>query len=294
MIIVELNGGLGNQLFQYAAAKSLALYKQQKLLLGINSYYREELPDLEVPRDFVLKNFTGITDETILEYTNEAKELYPFLIPKKIQKLLPAYKRNIYKEPHFHFDKNFLKSKKNVYLKGAWQSEQYFKRYSSEIVNLLQLNPEVLSKNIELYQKNICSANAVGIHIRRGDYLRKPQILEWHGVLSIDYYKKAISLLQNKLSNIQLFYFSDAPDWVANELIPNLPGTIVSSPDFTQYDDFYLMSKCQHNIIANSSFSWWAAYLNPNPNKIVIAPKKWFNKAPYNTKDLFPQEWILI
>jgi hypothetical protein len=294
MIIAELNGGLGNQLFQYAAAKALSLQKAQALLLGISSYHRSEIPDLEVPRDFALQHFIGVKEQTILDTSADAIKKYPFLIPKKIHKFLPSYKRRVYKEPYFHYDKNFFNASDNVYLKGGWQSEKYFKPYSDQIVNNLQLKRGSLSQSIALFENNMLSTNSVSIHIRRGDYLRKPSILEWHGVLPLSYYQTAIQQLQQQYADLQLFYFSDDPQWVMDELMPKMPGTLISSPDFSQYDDFYLMSRCKHNIIANSSFSWWAAYLNPNPNKTIIAPKNWFNKAPYNTKDLYPEGWFKL
>lgn len=282
MITVELTGGLGNQLFQYAAAKALSIHHKTELILEISSFYKKDIPILEVPRDFQLYNFKGIYEKTIQHQYKE----------KKIEKLIPNHKRSVYKEPFYHYDNNFFKSKKNTFLKGVWQSEHYFNRNKKLIIDCLHLKDNLIEKVKEKASK-IKTETSVSIHIRRADYLRKKIILDWHGVLEKEYYLNGIKQLSN-IGIEKVYYFTDDIVWVEKELIPLMPGEIISKTTKTHYEDFYLMSQCQHNIIANSSFSWWAAYLNPNPNKIVIAPKNWFNKAPLNTKDLYPQEWIII
>lgn len=294
MIIVQLTGGLGNQMFQYAAAKALSLKKKTELFLDVSSFLRTELPDLEVPRDFELKHFKGVTEKVV--NINELKndKEFNFLTEKKIEKLLPKHKRGIYREKFYHFDQRFFNAISSTYLIGIWQSPKYFESYKEVILNNFQIQNTSIQNVIER-AKELNSSNSVSIHIRRGDYLRKPIILDWHGIMSKEYYIKAFEVLNSKKKIDKVYYFSDEPEWVKTELMPHIPGEIVSSNiGLTQYEDFYLMQQCQNNIVANSSFSWWAAYLNPNPNKIVIAPKKWFNSAPNNTKDLFPQDWITI
>lgn len=293
MVIAQINGGLGNQLFQFSAAKALSLYHNVPLLLEVSSFYREELPELEVPRELDLYHFNGVK-ETIIS-PEELMNLMPLnkksIIPKK---LIPAHKKKIYIEPHFHFDKNFFKARKNVLLKGGWQSEKYFNRYNEIIRETFQLKHEfiqrVLPKSVKFRKQN-----SIAVHIRRGDYLRKKIILEWHGVMDADYYKRAFEILKSKLDNFQVYYFTDDPLWVKSELGPMINGEIISGViSQTHFEDLYLMSQCRHNIIANSSFSWWGAWLNDNPEKIVIAPKKWFNKGPKDTYDLYPEGWIVI
>lgn len=294
MIVVQLTGGLGNQLFQYAAAKALAMHHKTELLLDVSSFMRTELPELEVPRDFELYNFKHVTEKTVNVSELADKTGFSFLTNKKIELLLPNYKRAVYKEPFFHFDTNFFKSRNNVFLKGGWQSYKYFEAFSDTVSNTLQLKEES-TKGVSSFFDNVDTEGTVSVHIRRGDYLRKPVILDWHGVMTKEYYTAAFETISKKTVIKKVYYFSDEPEWVAKELLPVMPGEIVSEKTSdTQFKDFYLMQQCSHNIIANSSFSWWAAYLNPNPNKIVIAPKKWFNKAPYDTKDLIPESWIRI
>src|ERR1700754_2157046 len=176
MIVVHLNGGLGNQLFQYASAKALSLHQQVPLLLEINSFYRTELPDLEVPRDFEMYNFQGVDDAII------SKEALALIKPKLTDKILPRHKRVIYIPPHYHYDPNFFKAGKNVYLKGLWQSEKYFADYKNELLRILVLKDELINR-VKDKANEFASQPTVGVHIRRGDYLRKPIILEWHGVL---------------------------------------------------------------------------------------------------------------
>ena len=293
MVIVQITGGLGNQLFQYAAAKALSLHHKVPLLLEISSFHREELPDLEVPRNFELFHFNGINEKIVPpEEVNTLIDVKKGgLLPKMI---IPAYKKSIYTEPYYHFDKNFFKSRKKVYLKGGWQSEKYFKPFEKEIRNNLLLKDELTQRVVE--KANAFKlGNSVAVHVRRGDYLRKKIIYEWHGVMDKDYYAKGFEALYAKTNDLKVYYFTDDPDWVSKNLLPLHNGEIVSGNIAqTHYEDLFLMSHCRHNIIANSSFSWWGAWLNSYPGKIVIAPKKWFDKGFKDTQDVIPQEWIKI
>jgi hypothetical protein len=294
MVIVQLTGGLGNQMFQYAAAKSLASKKNTQLILDISSFYRTEIPDLEVIRDFSLKKFSGVVEDTININNIESSTDFSFLKEKKIEKILPRFKRSTFREKFYHFDKTFFKTNESVYLSGIWQSPKYFVNIQHEIIQSFIFRADIVNK-VVAKATEMRHSNSLSIHVRRGDYLRKPIILDWHGVMSKDYYLKAFDLISKRTQIDKVYYFSDEPEWVAEELIPHIPGEIVSDETSkSQYEDFYLLQNCQNQILANSSFSWWAAYLNPNPNKIVVAPKKWFLNAPNNTKDLFPENWITI
>jgi hypothetical protein len=294
MIIVQLTGGLGNQMFQYAAAKALSLKISTELLLDVSSFLRTELPDLEVPRDFELIHFEGVHEKIINVNDLKEQKRFDFLEEKKIKKLLPKHKRGVYREKFYHFDKQFFNASNPSFLIGIWQSPKYFEFYKNDIIKNFQIKESSIQNVLEK-SRELKTSNSVSIHIRRGDYLRKPIILDWHGIMPREYYINAFDTLNSKKRVDKVYYFSDDPEWVKSELMPHIPGEIISNNISTsQYEDFYLMQQCQNNIVANSSFSWWAAYLNPNPNKIVIAPKKWFNSAPNNTKDLFPPDWITI
>lgn len=294
MIIVQLTGGLGNQLFQYCSAKALANYRHTQLILDVSSFYRSELPDLEVERSFELQSFENIYEDIIHVEKVIDDPNYQFLRQPIYYKLIPKYKRSIFKERFFHYDEKFFNSKQNVFLKGGWQSYKYFSSIQPMLMKELKLKQHIIGP-VENVMKEFEPKNTLAIHIRRGDYLRKKIILEWHGVLEKEYYIKAFKEISNKTNIEKLLYFTDDTSWVESELMPIIPGEIISNHiTSNQYTDFHLMQHCKHNIIANSSFSWWAAYLNPNPNKIVVAPKKWFNKAPYNTNDLYPEGWIKV
>jgi hypothetical protein len=290
MVIAQITGGLGNQLFQYAAAKSLSLHHNVPLSLEVSSFYRKELPELEVPRDFELFNFTGITEKII-----SVEELSSLIDLKKTNVLpkmiIPAYRKDIYTEPYYHFDKNFFKSKKKVFLKGGWQSEKYFKSHENEIRNNLHLKDALVERVLEK-ANTLKIETSVAVHIRRGDYLRKKIIYEWHGVMDKEYYTKAFELLKSKTNASKAYYFTDDVDWVSENLLPLFDGEIISGNiTKSHYEDLYLMSQCKHNIIANSSFSWWGAWLNGHKDKIVIAPKKWFGNGPKDTQDIIPEGW---
>lgn len=291
MIISQLTGGLGNQLFQYAAALSLSKHHDVPLLLDVSSFQREELPELEIPRNFELYNFSGVSEKIISP--SEINQIINYKPKFKLLfKTLPKHRRPIYTEPFYHYDPNFYKSRKTVLLKGGWQSEKYFKPIESELQQRLEIKPEYIMR-VKEQALALQNSNSVGIHIRRGDYLRKKIIFEWHGVMSRDYYVQAIGQIEKLSGPLHLHYFTDDPQWVKEELLPALPGNIVSG-NSTHLEDFYLMSQCRHNVIANSSFSWWAAWLNASKDKIVVGPKNWFDKGPKDTYDVLPADWIRI
>lgn len=147
----------------------------------------------------------------------------------------------------------------------------------------------------EQVAQNILSVNAVSLHVRRGDYVSNLTINQFHGTCSLEYYNQAIAQIAKKVETPHFFVFSDDPEWVKSNLKIDYSITIVDHNNADKnYEDIRLMSLCKHHIIANSSFSWWGAWLCRNPNKIVIAPLKWFNDKSINTTDLIPDGWIKI
>ncbi len=141
----------------------------------------------------------------------------------------------------------------------------------------------------------IQSFKSVSLHIRRGDYVSNKVTNQVHGVCDLNYYSHAISYIAERISNTHLFVFSDDPEWAKGNLKTEIPTFFVDNNRADKdYEDLKLMRQCKHNIIANSSFSWWGAWLNQNAGKIVIAPKKWFNDKSINTKDLIPEKWIRL
>ena len=149
-------------------------------------------------------------------------------------------------------------------------------------------------QRVKDFSNQLRSANSVSVHIRRGDMKNDPVMAERHGVMPLSYYQKGIEIIRSKVSNPHFYFFSDDISW-ANENFNDIDSTFVSGDiSKTHFEDLYLMSQCGYNIIANSSFSWWGAWLNNNSGKIVIAPNKWFNSGPQDTEDLIPSNWIRI
>lgn len=295
MVTVQLNGGLGNQLFQYAAAKSLSLHHGVPLRIDVSSFHRTDLPELEIPRAFELYNFEGVTDKTTVLSKEENQRIIRFLKKKSFAKFLPHHKRKIYTEPFYHFDRNFFQSNSEVLLRGQWQSQQYFLPHEDELKPALRLKQNLI-ENVKDKGQKLARENTVAVHVRRGDYLRLPIILDWHGVMPKEYYANAFRELNKRCTHYTVCYFTDDPEWVKENLFPIAEGEMISQHlSETQYEDFYLMQNCRHNVIANSSFSWWAAWLNNHPDKIVIAPQRWFGPTgPKDTQDLLPESWIRL
>jgi hypothetical protein len=256
MIIFKLQAGLCNQLFQWAYG--YALSKNNEVYFDVSFYKNQDH-----------------------NYSVDARE---YELPKIIKGNIPISNQHILhffsqKSAHiitddFNFKKPEIKADNNYYLNGYWQCEEYYNKYRDEILDLFYW-PKAKDFDFE----NSCS-----IHIRRGDYVGLQHI---HPLQPISYYEKALELIKPK-GNI--FVFSDDIDWCKENL--NIPNVIFMEGN-TNIEDLHYMSLCSDNIIANSSFSWWGAWLNKNPNKIVICPKKWFGD---NTNDSFIKckDWIQI
>ena len=288
MIIARLSGGLGNQFFQYAAAKSLAIYTNSKVGLDISFF--EESPD----RIFELDKFN--IDARVLD-SNDIKNVFSIkqnffksLFETKIN-LLNLLQKHTYFEKHFHYDDNFFQIKSPIILDGYWQSELFFQNYVNNIFSDLTFVVEpVIQEDVSQILK---SFETVSLHIRRGDYAWNPEINKIHGICADDYYFKAITLLKKDNPELRTLVFSD--DMLeGNRIAALIENAIVIDSNEDTYYDFFVMQKCNHNIIANSSFSWWSAYLNKNENKKVVAPLHWFADDSKNVKDLFPASWIQI
>jgi hypothetical protein len=212
-----------------------------------------------------------------------------------IQRLLPYYRQRLIIERAPGFDLNILtKTSRSAYLDGYWQSEKYFSDIQEVIRKEFTLKSGLSPQSLEV-AKDIGGNNSVGMHFRRGDYVSSDETRKYHGECSARYYEKCVKMVAKKVNRPHFFIFSDEPSWVTENLKINYPTTIVDHNGIEEdYEDLILMSRCKHFVIANSSFSWWGAWLGSFPNKIVVAPQKWFNDASLNTKDLIPESWIRI
>lgn len=292
MIIFELIGGLGNQMFQYAAARSLSLRMESSLRLDTSAFDGYKLHQgfelgrifnapINIAERLDLKNILGWKCNPTIRRFLARGEL----------KLIRG--KNFIVEPHFDYWSEINKLSNNCYCIGYWQSERYFRDHSEQIRKDFSFKLPLNEKNLKLAHE-INQINAVSLHIRRGDYISNPKAAEVHGTCSLDYYRSAVKYIAEKIQFPHFYIFSDDILWVENSLKIDYPHVFVSSNQGAEsYNDMRIMSMCKHNIIANSSFSWWGAWLNPNPNKIVVAPRQWFAKGN-ETKDLIPNSWVRI
>ena len=294
MIIVKLIGGLGNQMFQYAAGRYLAELHKTELLMD-TGYLEKDPNGAYTKRKLELDVFNIdlkiATKDDIQKFKIESSNKYS----RTIQRKLPILFTNLYvAESGSAYHKEFLSYPKNTYLDGFWQSEYYFKEIESILVNDFVLK-DPLNKDNKDWLKKIENCESVSLHIRRGDYISNAASQSHHGSCDIEYYKKAVEFIKEKHKTIEIFVFSDDLEWCKENL--NIRETlhfVDANQKQNRHLDMFLMSHCKHNVIANSSFSWWAAWLNRNQQKIVVAPLKWFNDPAIKTHDLIPKEWIRI
>ncbi len=280
MIIAKIIGGLGNQLFQYAFA--YAMYKQNLAELKLDASQYIHFPD----RRFELAYF-GLNN---LASKNEIAAFFP---QNWLEKTFRKGKFRLLKEKYFHFDPEILQNygNENLYLEGYWQTYRYWQNYENEIRQIFTFKNSFEGRNAFFYQK-IQETESVALHLRRGDYVQKPSVVQHYYQCSINYYEKAISEINQKVENPHFFVFSDDLEWCKTNLKLDFPHTYIDSG--SNMGDLQLMSACRHQIIANSSFSWWGAWLNPNPQKILMIPPKWFQDEKIQTDDLFPFHAIKI
>jgi hypothetical protein len=298
MVIVRLQGGLGNQLFQYALGKRLAL--KHKTVLKIDLRFLEQKPENPkyTLRDFELGSFNisgNVATQKEIETVQKKKPtLFDGLVSKITKKPIVYYRKSVIVEQSFAFDANILKSRKDCLLTGYWQSEKYFKEIEGVIRNEFAFKSEITDADNLKFKQLVEETDSVSVHFRRGDYVNNKGANQTHGLCSANYYAQAIEYVANKIENPVFFAFSDDIEWVKANIKFGYPIYFVDNNQEKQHEDFRLMSLCKHNIVTNSSFSWWAAWLNPNSKKTVIAPAKWFAIDLYDTKDLLPQSWIKL
>lgn len=295
MIISYILSGLGNQMFQYAAGKSLALHHKTELKLDIDWFSHKEKQ--QTRREYGLGIFNLPDKIALKEETEKFTKKPPNNIfgrlKVKYDLSLPTYKRTIYEEPHFHFDRHFFDGRKSALIIGYWQSEKYFLPIADLIRQTFTI--PVIGKENERLENKIRSTNAISLHVRRGDMVNNPEVARVHGSCDLKYYLEAIQKLSSEIHDPEFFVFSDDSEWCRQNIQIESPTYFIDNNQGNQaWQDMQLMRMCRHHIIANSSFSWWGAWLNPNPDKKVIAPARWFNNNDKNLSDLLPPGWIRI
>ena len=289
MIYVQIKAGLGNQMFQYAFGRALSIKRNEPLALDISWYENQSAKDTR--RSFLLDKYPISARIASAEELKIYKKPWRMLLRKILRRL--NYKKD------FIFHPSLFKSKQN-YFEGHWSNEKYFKKYEEiirkELIPIppLSFEAETLYREIkELISQGIIP---ISIHVRRGDCVTNPHAANYQGTVDTTYYDKAYEYIASKFNKdkIVFFLFSDDIEWAKNNILPYAKKIFVSCPEIPAYEEAHLMSKCTNHIIANSSFSWWSAWLNPNPEKIVIAPARWLKDTSFDTSDVCPEEWIRI
>jgi len=287
MIVIKIQGGIGNQLFQFALALALKKSNPEKKVRIDMTFYKYQ--DTEITkRKLYLKAF-AIDEFEIHENT----KLNLFFKIKN--RLVSLRKKNIVTEKTKSYDSDIFHIKDPVYLSGYFQSYKYFENVNEVLRQQLVLNSDLTDKS-NLYKQIIFSKPiSISIHIRRGDYLTK--YATTYNLLTIDYYQKAIATVKSKLGNLPVcvFIFSDDLDWCKENMLLNDETVFIENTNTPDYEDLLLMSYCSHNIIANSSYSWWSAWLNTNSNKIIVAPSQWYKQQePDFINSIYPSTWNVL
>ena len=350
MITIRLSGGLGNQMFQYAAARALALRRHTEIAVDTSYYvYAPEVyaPEVYAPEAHATEVYapeayapeayaTGVSatgahatganttradttgadttgaDTTAAVTTTRHSALAAFDCPQPVapagRSWLARRQRypllrwlgalpgvpHWYRERGFDFDARVLTQPAQTYLQGYFQSERYFGDYAAQIRKDFEFSPLTCGPNVALAAQ-IDASCAVAIHIRLGDYQDHPRASAVHGVLDASYYRQAVAHCQASLDAPRFFVFTDTPARVPDLELPVPLHIVTHNRGAQSFRDMQLMSRCAHQVIANSSFSWWAAWLNVAPGKRVIAPRNWFARTSgRDTRDLLPASWLQL
>lgn len=258
-------GGLGNQMFQYAYGRAREL-SGDKVIFD-TAFFNVGNIKPDTARDFKLYNFNI---ETRVAFSNKGHTIVD---------LLSRIKRRL-----------------GFAVEEFYQSERYFERIANVIRREFTLKGPLSAECINWKEKIAVSENSVSIHIRRGDYVQNAKTNAFHGTCDVEYYRKALNKMAEILNtkNLEIFVFSDDILWAKENLHFPHQMYFVSDPRIADYEEMWLMSLCKHNVIANSTFSWWGAWLNNNPNKIVVGPKQWFNGKSSEELGILPAEWTKI
>lgn len=290
-VIARIEGGLGNQLFQYAAARSLADRLGCDLALDLRGL--AENGDRPYQLD-LYKTRCTIADDSLLNVLPSWRSSRRGRMRSRIAHCLPGlYAYPVFWPKDFSYDPRFERIRRPIYMVGYWQTERYFARNRSRLLQDIQLCSPIDADHPTL--DRIRTTNSVALHIRRGDYVSNPAAANYHGICDMAYYTEALADLVTREPEVELFVFSDEPDWARTNLGLSVPMYIVDShaPD-QGHLDLELMRHCRHHIIANSSFSWWGAWLCESSGQRVYAPKQWFRDVGIDTSDLIPANWTLV
>lgn len=288
MIITKLMGGLGNQMFQYSLGRRLAEERGVPLKLDLSWFRDAHAIGVDTAREYALDGWR------VHASIATAEDLSRF--PRRVGLLarLGLVSSPLVRERGLGFDARVLRAPDHAHLTGYWQSEKYFRPIRELLLREFTL-AAAPCRHVEALLARVSDSSAVAVHVRRGDYVRNPRANDFHGICPIEYYLDAARRIADQVADPSFFVFSDDPDWVRDNLRLDWPTTyVMHDGGCLPHHDMWLMTHCSHHIIANSSFSWWGAWLCRNGDKVVIAPAQWFRDAKFNTADLVPESWTRI
>lgn len=285
MIVIELSGGLGNQMFQYALYKKFESLNKDVVME--TSFFRSGQDLREYELGIFPVKYRTITDKEAAEIRGYG---YQDTVLDKVRYKLKPKKYETYVDKIGPFQPEIFEMD-NVYLSGYWQNENYFKDIKETICRDFSFSEEVIKKNKDIC-KRLKQENSVSVHIRRGDYLTTENTRIHGNICTERYYENAMAYIRENIENPHFYIFTDDLQW-AREKYQGEDITIVDgNRDNSSYVDMFLMSQCKHNIVANSTFSWWGAWLNANPDKLVLTPPKWLNN--FEEAQIACADWIII
>lgn len=292
MIIVKLLGGLGNQMFQFATGRAVAHRLNAELLLDVSAFTHYDLRRYELD-SWAIRARPATPEELTRAGVSQAR---PTLVRRLMNLAGVGLPMNRFQEASFAYDPRILDVKDPAYLDGYFQSSRYFSDVANELRAEFVLGAPVDEKNARVRdQIAAVGTSAVSLHIRRGDYVTNAHTAQYHGVCSLEYYRRAVAHIAQRCETPKFFVFSDDLEWVRDNLKIDHEMVLVDAngPNSGAWD-MALMMACRHHIIANSSFSWWGAWLNPHSDKIIVAPQQWFSGATHDTRDLVPADWVRL
>lgn len=287
-------GGLGNQLFQYAAGFALAHKNKCELKIDLCSFANQSgRPD--TVRDADILQFR--IGSSVVSHQEANAHRNPYGVVSRAMRFL---RQKVFKQYYSDWHPEILRLKGDVYLEGYFQCEKYFEEFNQLLSHELCLLSNLEKGLVDLQCRLAKLRNSVSLHVRRGDYVSDPKISALHNICTKTYYQNAISEMSRRVGEFDLVVFSDDVSWVRENLDlvgevwflsgeKTVNGAILSAPQ-----ELTLMSHCKHHIISNSTFSWWGAYLNPCMDKVVIAPALWNRSAVDHHKNILPETWLRV
>lgn len=287
MIIVNLKGGLGNQMFQYATGLSLAIKNNDELLIDNSGYFDQKVLNSDTPREYGLNCFNLSAKVATPEQIKKHKYSLGFL-----SKIIRVINKKVFRKYYLDFHPEIFQKTGDVFLEGFFQSEKNFLKIRPLILKEFTLKKEIFNTDL---LAEISQNDSVAVHIRRGDYITDKKTKKYHNTCTKEYYFNAIEMMKYKIPHAIFYFFSDDINWVRENFnIDNVKMKIGTDLNLSDCEELILMSKCKHQIIANSSFSWWGAWLNNNKNKIVLVPSKWMSKIPDPHPNIIPKSWTTV